>query len=153
MRKAVRAVVVKDDALLVMHRNKFGEEYYTLVGGGIGVGETPEQALIREVREEASLTVANPRLVFVEEAGDPYGNQYIYLCDYVSGETVLPAESTEAKIHALGANLYAPAWLPISKLADVPFVSNTLKKILCNALTKGFPGSPQTIVPSQGVIA
>jgi len=153
MRRAVRAVVVRGDALLVMRRNKFGEEYYTLVGGGIGVGETPEQALVREAQEEASLNVANPRLVYVEEAGDPYGNQYIYLCDYVSGEPTLPNTSTEAKIHALGVNLYEPLWLPISKLAEVPFVSETLKKILVNAFTTGFPKQPQTIVPQQGVIA
>lgn len=145
MRKAVRAVVVKDDALLLMHRNKFGEEYYTLIGGGIGVGETPEQALMREVHEESSLSVANPRLVYVEKAGDPYGDQFIFLCDYSSGEVTLPAESTEAKIHALGANLYEPVWLPIKKLAEVSFVSEALKRTLVKALTQGFPSQPQTI--------
>lgn len=145
MRKAVRAVVVKDDALLVMHRNKFGEEYYTLIGGGIGVGETPEQALLREVKEEASLSVAHPRLVYIEQAGDPYGDQFIYLCDYTSGEVTLPTESTEAKIHALGANLYEPVWLPIKKLADVSFVSEALKNSLIKALAQGFPSKPQTI--------
>lgn len=145
MRKAVRAVVVKDDALLLMHRNKFGEEYYTLIGGGIGVGETPEQALMREVHEESSLSVANPRLVYVEKAGDPYGDQFIFLCDYSSGEVALPAGSTEAKIHALGANLYEPVWLPIKKLAEVSFVSEALKHTLVKALTQGFPSQPQTI--------
>jgi 8-oxo-dGTP diphosphatase len=145
MRKAVRAVVVKDDALLVMHRNKFGEEYYTLIGGGISVGETPEQALLREVHEETSLSVSNPRLVYVEQAGNPYGDQFIYLCDYASGEVSLLAESTEAKILALGANLYEPVWLLIKKLADVSFVSEVLKNTLVNALTQGFPSQPQTI--------
>lgn len=145
MRKAVRAVVVKNDALLLMHRNKFGEEYYTLIGGGIGVGETPEQALMREVHEESSLSIANPRLVYVEKAGDPYGDQFIFLCDYSSGEVGLPAESTEAKIHALGANLYEPVWLPIKKLAEVSFVSEALRNTLVKALTQGFPSQPQTI--------
>jgi 8-oxo-dGTP diphosphatase len=151
MRKAVRAVVVKNDALLVMHRNKFGEDYYTLIGGGIGIGETPEQTLVRELLDEASLKIANPRLVYVEEAGDPYGNQYIYLCDYVSGDVALSTESVEAKIHALGANLYEPVWLPIAKLAEVPFVSESLKQTLINAFTQGFPSQPNTIVPYQGV--
>ena len=145
MRKAVRAVVVKDDSLLVMHRNKFGEEYYTLIGGGISIGETPEQALLREVHEETNLSVSNPRLVYVEQAGDPYGDQFIYLCDYTGGEVALPADSTEAKIHALGANLYEPVWLPIKKLAGVSFVSEALKDTLVSALTQGFPSQPQTI--------
>jgi ADP-ribose pyrophosphatase YjhB (NUDIX family) len=145
MRKAVRAVVVKDDALLVMHRNKFGEEYYTLIGGGISAGETPEQALVREVHEESSLSVANPRLVYVEQAGDPYGYQFIFLCDYVSGKVALQTASIEAKIHALGTNLYEPAWLPIKKLAEVSFVSEVLKHTLIKAFTQGFPSQPQTI--------
>jgi 8-oxo-dGTP diphosphatase len=153
MRKAVRAVVVKDDALLVMHRNKFGEEYYTLVGGAIKVGETPDQALIRAVQEETCLQVKSPRLVYVEEAGDPYGHQYIYLCDYVGGEIALPTESIEAKIHALGVNLYTPTWLPLKQFATVSFVSDSLKHALINAFSKGFPDKPQTIVPQQGVIA
>ena len=79
MRYASRAVVIKDNQLLLMHRNKFGMEYYALVGGGVDPGETPEQALYREVTEEASITIANERLVILEDAGKMYGIQYIYL--------------------------------------------------------------------------
>lgn len=145
MRKAVRAIVVKDDALLTMHRNKFGEEYYTLVGGGIDVAETLEAALYREVSEEANLKVANPRLVFIEQAGDPYGDQYIYLCDYVSGEISLSAESTEAKINELGKNLYTPMWLPVKDLPNSSFFTEKLKAALINAFLHGFPEQPQTL--------
>jgi len=145
MRKAVRAIVVKDDALLTMHRNKFGEEYYTLVGGGIDIGETPESTLYREVGEETTLKIANPRLVFVEHSGDPYGDQYIYLCDYVSGEISLPSESTEAKINELGKNLYTPMWLPVKDLPNVPFFTEKLKSVLINALLHGFPEKPENL--------
>ena len=145
MRKAVRAIVIKDDALLTMHRNKFGEEYYTLVGGGIDVGETAESALYREVDEETSLKIANPRLVFIEQAGDPYGVQYIYLCDYVSGEISLPSTSDEAKINALGQNLYTPMWLPVKDLPNVPFLSERLKAVLIDTLLHGFPDKVETL--------
>ena len=145
MRRAVRAIVVKDDALLVMHRNKFGEEYYTLVGGGIKPGESPEEAVHREVREETTLTIANPRLVFTEEAGDPYGTQSMYLCDYAGGEIMLPAEAEEAKIHALGSNLYTPMWLPVEKLPDVPFLSEALRQAIIDGLLHGFPQQPRNI--------
>ena len=82
MRQAVRAIIVRDGHLLVIHRNKFGQEYYTLPGGGIDPGETAEHALLREIHEETTLSAVNPRLVIVEDSGDPYGMQYIYLCQY-----------------------------------------------------------------------
>jgi 8-oxo-dGTP diphosphatase len=145
MRKAVRAIVIRNDALLVMHRNKFGEEYYTLIGGGIDHGETAEQSLLREIAEETGIVVASPRLVFVEEAGDPYGPQYIYVCEYQSGEPALAPHSEEAKIHALGQNLYTPMWLSLKDLPHVRFLSETLKKHILKALEReAWPERPQT---------
>jgi 8-oxo-dGTP diphosphatase len=144
MRKAVRAIVIKDDSLLVMHRNKFGEQYYTLVGGSMNPGETAEQALYREVREETGLTVTNPRLVFVEDAGDMYGPQYIFVCDYHSGEVALTPGSEEYEINKLGQNLYTPGWLPLKDLPDVPFLSETLKQHMLQGIQNGWPAKPQT---------
>src|SRR5690348_11455988 len=101
MRKAVRGIVFKDNSLLVMKRNKFGHEYYTLPGGGIGMGETAEHTLAREMAEETGVQLGDARLVFIENAGEPYGTQYIYLIDYVGGEPHLAADAPEASIASL----------------------------------------------------
>jgi 8-oxo-dGTP diphosphatase len=146
MRRAVRAIVIKDDQLLVMHRNKFGQEYDTLPGGKIEIGETPEQALVRELHEETQVAIQNPRCVFLEHAGEPYGDQYIYLCDYVSGEPTLLPGSEEDLINKLGQNLYQPMWAPLNTLASKPFVSETLKTTLLEAVKTGWP---QTAIEIQ----
>lgn len=145
MRKAVRAIVIKDNQLLVIKRNKFGKEYYTLPGGGIDPGETAEQALLRELREETNVTVDGLRPVFVEEAGNPFGTQYIFLCDYIDGEPVLSPDSEEAKIHALGFNLYTPEWLPLSHLTKVQFMSPKLRDAIVRSLLEGFPLQVQPV--------
>lgn len=145
MRKAVRAIIIRDNQLLVMHRNKFGTEYETLPGGNIEIGETPEQAVAREVDEESTIAIANPRLVFIEEAGDPYGTQFIFLCDYVSGEAHLREDSEEAHINKLGQNLYDPRWIDLDKLPNLPFVSEKLKATILDAVATGFPEQPQQI--------
>lgn len=144
-RKAVRAIVIKDNQLLVMARNKFGQEYLTLPGGGIDVGETPEQALLRELAEETCITVTIERLVYVEEAGDPFGTQYIYLCSYGAGEPALHPDSDEAKIQQLGQNLYTPLWVSLAEVADKPFKSERLKRVVLEAIKAGFPEKAELI--------
>ena len=43
-----------------------GDNFWTLLGGGIENGESHKQALIREVREETSLNIRVVRLLFKE---------------------------------------------------------------------------------------
>lgn len=122
-----------------MKRDKFGKVYYTLPGGGVQFGESVEQALRREMHEETGLQLGAARLVFIENAGLIFGMQYIYLVDYQAGEPKLDAESDEAQIDLYSDNHYLPEWLPIRRLAGVPFVSGRLQEALLRALTTEFP--------------
>jgi 8-oxo-dGTP diphosphatase len=139
MRTAARAIIIKDDQLLVMDRNKFGTKYCALVGGGVDMGETIEQALVREIREETSLEISNPRLVIIEDAGDIFGTQYIYLCDYLSGEVKLDPLSTEAQINEAGQNIYNPIWLPLKDLEAANLLPLQLKEAVIGFIKNGFP--------------
>jgi len=143
MRRAARAVVIHDGKLLAIHRNKFGTQYATLPGGAVEMGEEPVEAAIRELAEETSVQADNPRLVFIDHAGDPYGDQYIYLCQYLSGEPKLSATSIEEKINQMGQNLYTPSWLLLKDLASTPFVSPELKGAIQEAVQSGWPTEPK----------
>jgi 8-oxo-dGTP pyrophosphatase MutT (NUDIX family) len=146
VRKASRAIIIKDDQILVTKRNKFGSEYYILVGGGWDSGETAEQALHREIREEAGIEIANPRLVYIENAGDMYGVQHVFLCDFVSGEPQLHPESTESIINKMNVgNTFETVWLPLDKFQTVPFRSERLRRAVLAGLAHGFPEQPQDI--------
>ncbi len=145
MRKAVRAIVVQDGKLLVIRRNKFGSVYYTLPGGGIDPGETAEQALVREMAEETSVQVEIDRQVYVEDAGDPFGIQYVFLCHYVNGEPALHPESEEAIITAMGQNLYIPEWVPLDSIRDVNFRTDKLRTALLRDWPMGFKEKVETL--------
>ncbi|MFA5003874.1 MAG: NUDIX domain-containing protein [Candidatus Saccharimonadales bacterium] len=152
-RQAVRAIIIKDNQLLVMKRNKFGKQYYTLLGGGIDHNESAVAALRRELAEETSLQVGALKHVYTEEAGDPFGTQYVFTAEYLGGEPALNPNSEEAKITALGQNTYQPMWLPFSDLASSNFLSESLKVAILEAIKHGFPSEPQVLVWKQSSVA
>lgn len=135
----MRAIIVHKDNLLVMERNKFGQHYYTLIGGHIELGESQGKALLREIHEETMVETRNPRLVYIEHAEAPYGIQYVYLCEYVGGVPLLHPKSDERAINTGGNNLYTPRWLPLGELANVPFRSKQLQQRLLDHIKNGFP--------------
>jgi len=54
-RPSVRGIIIRNGKIAMMHSRKYN--YYKLPGGGIEPGETLEDTLIREVREESGLIV------------------------------------------------------------------------------------------------
>ena len=139
MKKAVRAIIVDKDNILLMKREKFGSKYYTLIGGHVELGESLEKALIREIYEETMVRTSEHKLVYIEETGEPYGTQYVYTCKYISGTPMLHSDSDEKRINKAGKNLYMPMWVPISKLPDITFRTTKLQKRLIKHLKQGFP--------------
>ena len=62
----VGAIILDDDQILLEKRkNSPGKGKWTVPGGLVDLGETAEQAVIREVKEETGLEVYDPRLVDV----------------------------------------------------------------------------------------
>ncbi|MBQ1504533.1 MAG: NUDIX domain-containing protein, partial [Oscillospiraceae bacterium] len=55
VRDSARAVIVRGGKVAMVHSLKY--DYYKFPGGGIEPGETLEDAVIRETREEAGLEV------------------------------------------------------------------------------------------------
>ena len=143
MGKAARAIIIEDDKMLVMHRNKHGSEYYTLVGGRIQDNETPEQALVREVKEETGLDVTAAKLVFTEEYDEPYNSQYIYLCQIAPhGNVAIGEASEEGFMNRIGINVHTPVWIFTNSLPKLQFRTPALHQALLEALKKGFPKQP-----------
>jgi len=72
VRNAVRAIIIRDNALLVQHKSyESGEVRYALPGGAPHPGETLEQGLVRECQEEIGVAVEVAELMHVADYHKP----------------------------------------------------------------------------------
>lgn len=66
-REASRAVIFSPELRVLLLHGHDGDDpehqWWFTVGGGIGEGETPEESLLREIREETGLVVTPQQLV------------------------------------------------------------------------------------------
>ena len=53
-------IIIKQAGKILFIKNTYGIRDWDLPGGGIKKGETPQEAVIREVAEELNLTIVNP---------------------------------------------------------------------------------------------
>ena len=143
MADAARAIIIENDKMLLMHRNKDGKEYFTLVGGRVNGQETPEQALVREIKEETGLDLTSCRLVYVEDHAAPHNRQYIFLCQVAPhGAIAIQDTSEESLLNKLSTNLHEPLWVNVSLFPGLSFLTMELQKAIVTALKKGFPDAP-----------
>jgi 8-oxo-dGTP diphosphatase len=146
-RHTARGIVISDGQLLLMERWRPGMHYFSIPGGGIEPGETPEECVRREILEETGLTVTVGRQVFEMRDGDV--THKIFLCEYESGEPHLPDDSPEALINN-PANRFAPRWVRLGEVPKLPFTYwEPLHSPLNVALKDGFSETLTIVSRSQ----
>lgn len=123
-RPTARAIILKDGKILLFERwrkNILGQSlhYYSIPGGGIDDGETPEAAVVREMREEMLVTVRPTRLLARQKALKRRNIHHYFLCELVDGTPMFNKDSDEGRYRHITGNRYAVAWVPLEGLADM----------------------------------
>lgn len=113
-RKAVRAIIIKSSNILMVNSNK-GD--YKFPGGGVKAGESDEEALIREVREEIGYIIdkVKEKVGMVIERntdGQEDGSifemaSYYYLCEVSENQVLQELDDYEADLD------FSPEWINI----------------------------------------
>ncbi len=142
IRNAAKALIIRDNHLLVITKRDVIGVWYLLPGGGQKHGESLEQALQRECLEEIGALVKIHNLVFVREfigknhledstdvewAKLVHSVDFIFACsipdNYIVGNGKLPDEGQE-KVE----------WLPIAELHKYRIYPSPLKHLLINQI-------------------
>jgi 8-oxo-dGTP diphosphatase len=123
------AVVLRGDRVLVMKRLMDGQHYAVLPGGGIEDGESAEEAVLRELAEECTLTGTLVRRLWDRTDGDR--DAHYFLADVPSGEPVLGGEELEDQD---ADNLHEPRWANIAELDDLGLLPVEVRPLVADLL-------------------
>lgn len=95
---SIIVAVRKDDKILLAQHPKHAEGMYTVLAGFTEVGETLEQCVAREVKEETGINIKNIRYFGSQPWAFPSSLMVAYLADYDSGDIKWdPIELSDAR--------------------------------------------------------
>ena len=129
-------VLLQDDKIALIERHRAGLHYFTCPGGHVEPCETPEQAAVREAKEELGLDVSIQR--FLAEIWWHDRPQYYYLVEAVGGDF---GTGTGEEMHHMlpERGSYQPIWVPVKGLLDLPVLPRRLAEMIVKARSAGWP--------------
>ena len=124
--EVVAAIIIRDGKLFATQRG-YGEwkDWWEFPGGKIELGELPENALKREIREELATEIEVGDLLTTVEYDYPkfHLTMHCYLCSIISGQLLL-LEHEDAR-WLTKDNLNSVRWLP-ADLEIIPLIAEQL---------------------------
>lgn len=120
---AIIVLIHRGDEVLLVHANNFRGNYYGLVAGFVETGETLEQAVVREVKEETGLAIKNIKYFGSQPWPYPCGLMVGFYAEYESGEIKLQH-----------SELSAGGWFRKDNMPEIPDKLSIARKLIDNWL-------------------
>lgn len=143
------AAIIIENGCILFATNEM-ESYYYSIGGGIELGETAEQAVLREVKEETGVEYQIDRLAFIQENFFKRDDGMLkdLSCHEVTFYFLMkPRGTQQLNSHSKTANNRIDeqmAWLPLDKLSEYEAYPFFFREKL-----KNLPPYPEHIVTHQ----
>ena len=109
-------MAIVENGQILMVRQKYRDSViWTLPGGSIEPGETPWQAVIREVKEEVNVDTVISHLLFQMPRTTGEGTYFCFLGERIGGEVALGHDPERA---GMEPDLLDVGWFPLTELSD-----------------------------------
>jgi NAD+ diphosphatase len=116
---AIITAIIKQDQILLARSNRFPPNFYSVIAGFVEPGETLEECVRREVREEVGLEVGNIRYFTSQPWPFPDSLMVAFIADYQSGE-----------IKVDGREILAADWFVPEHFPEIPGGYSVARKLL-----------------------
>ena len=116
---AIIVLIYRDDDILLVRSRAFKRAYYGLVAGFVEFGESLEECVRREIREETSLEVENVSYFGSQPWPYPQGLMIGFTARYKSGDLRLQQEE-----------LSAGGWFNFGHLPEIPKPLSMARKLI-----------------------
>lgn len=116
---AIIVLIHKGDEVLLVHAKNFKSNFMGLVAGFVETGETLEEAVHREVKEETNLDITNLRYFSSQPWPYPCGLMVGFNADYAGGEIKLQT-----------SELARGAWFRKDNLPTIPEKLSIARKLI-----------------------
>lgn len=116
IRETARGVILHDNNLLLLRRTRQNSEgkidnWLSIPGGGLDPGETPQQAVVRELQEELGITATIDSFLAKQDVPVDESRHYYFLCSILEGEPHIQEQSEEyERMQSEIPNTYAIEW-------------------------------------------
>lgn len=116
---AVIVAVHREDTILLAHNRSFKNGLFSLIAGFVDPGETLEQAVAREVREETGIEIGGLRYVMSQPWPFPNSLMAGFTADYAGGE-----------IRVDGREIEEAGWFARDSLPETPRPGSVAHKLI-----------------------
>ena len=106
---AVIVAVLKDNRILLARNKRFRLPFYSVLAGFVEPGETLEECVQREIREEVGIMVKNIRYFGSQPWPFPNSLMIAFVADYADGEITID-----------GSEIIEAAWFSKDNLPKIP---------------------------------
>jgi NAD+ diphosphatase len=128
---AVMALVQRRDELLLARSPHFVPGMHSALAGFVEPGESLEQCLVREVKEEVGVEVANLRYFSSQSWPFPHSLMIAFNCDWAAGE--ITPDPTEIE---------AAGWFSLKNLPILPNKISVARRLIDATITRMRAGIP-----------
>ena len=142
MRNRAGIILIEENKIALIERNRSGMHYFAFPGGGVDRGESPQEAAVREATEELGIHV-----VIKQKVAEVFFNgntQFYFLVEKLRGEFGTGTGEEFGEFNPVHGT-YHPLWMPLADVLTNNVVPRELAELVVHSVKEGWPAEPVII--------